>query len=298
MAAGKDTLSAEEETQAARLPVSVVVRIEPVDGGKRLEQPVSYHLTRSSAAEDAEERGGPPGNETAGFAVRHGTLREAWQYGAFSSDEVRAQLRPEFGPLDDEETARAARTRIWTVWYEDRFHYGEDREPAIPVAQFLRAAEAEQDAEKRGGRGNIAGYEASGGMSILEALRTRVVERTGDARRLLEQARPIEAAMWDRVRDFVAREVTHGQRDLPPETTLRGDLGVTGREGARVMAAFFTTFGVNPDGFAVAAHFAPETIGLLGTAAKLMQGGPPPRDITLEDLLSAAMLGAWPSESA
>lgn len=295
--AKKRSLTSKEQGQARRLPAFVVSRFEPADGGTWLQQPVSYHLTKSSAAEDAEQRGGPPGEETAGFRVRDANLLEAWQHGTFSNEEVRARLLPEFGPLNEDETLRAARTRIWTVWCEDRFHFGEDRDPAVPIAHFLSYEEAERDAGKRGGSGELAGYEAGSGMTILEALRTGVLARTGDARRLLEVARPNETAMWTRVRDFVGREITRGNRELAAETTLRGDLGVTGRDGARVMAAFFTEFGVNPDGFAVAAHFAPENIGLLGTAAKLMQGGPPPRDITLEDLLAAAMLGMWPAEA-
>jgi hypothetical protein len=278
--------------------VHAVVRFEPADGGKWLEQPVSYHVTQASAEEDAEERGGPAGEETAGFHVGVATLLEAWQHGAFSLEEVRARLRVEFGPLDEEETVRAARTRIWTVWYEDRFNYGPDRDPAFPVGHFFSAEDAEQDAGKRGGRGEYDGHEASGGVSLLEALRTGVVERTGEARRLLERARPLEQAMWRRVQDFVAREVTRGTSELPQHATLRGDLGITGREGARVMAAFFTEFGVNADEFVVTAHFAPEKIGVLGTISSLMQGGPPSRDISLDDLLTAAMLGQWLAEPA
>ena len=301
------TLSASEEEQAKRISIWQVAQMEPsphLAEWRRtrpmtkpptpiLVRTVSYHLTRASADEDQERRGGPPGDESAGFEVWRATLLEAFERGGFSVEEVHTHLAYELAPLTDEETERAARTRIWTVWYEDRFHVGADRDAPVAVAHFLTREEAEREAESRGGQGELAGYDV-GHATVLESLRSGVLREIGDARRLLQRSRPREREMLTRVRELLAREVGDAAKgEVAVETRLVADLGLSGRNGARVMAAFFSEFGVDPEGFEVTHYFAAELIGLFGKTVKLMQAGRPEIDITVDDLLTAAMLGRW-----
>jgi hypothetical protein len=76
--------------------------------------------------------------------------------------------------LSDEERARAAAVETFVVWYEDRFAFGADRDPAFPVGYFLARADAEAEAQRRGGRsapaaGKFDGYEVTGHGTLLEA---------------------------------------------------------------------------------------------------------------------------------
>jgi hypothetical protein len=52
-------------------------------------------------------------------------------------------------PLLEDECRRAAKVNVWTVYYEDRFHAGPNRE-THPVAICLSAAEAEAEVARRG----------------------------------------------------------------------------------------------------------------------------------------------------
>jgi hypothetical protein len=69
---------------------------------------------------------------------------------------------PQDAPLSTEERELAARTDVYAVWYEDRFGWGADRDPAFVIAIFLTRAEAEADAKARGGRkeAGFDGYDA------------------------------------------------------------------------------------------------------------------------------------------
>ncbi len=52
-------------------------------------------------------------------------------------------------PLSDDEMRRAARTWVWTVYYEDRFHSGSGRE-CYAVAICLSKAEADAELQRQG----------------------------------------------------------------------------------------------------------------------------------------------------
>ena len=281
-----EKLGKKEREQAKAISIWRVVQVEP---GTRATRAVSYHLTEASAKEDQDRRGGPPGDETPGYDVLRADLLDAFEFGAFSAAEVRVQLAHEFGALSLEEEARAARTRVYSVWYEDRFHFGADRDAPIAVAHFFTREEAERDAEARGGAGELAGYEVDAG-TVEEGLRSGSIRRTGIARAMLAKALPRENAMLDRVREFLAREVAGAsKRELTNQTRLVEDLALSGREGARVMAGFFKAFSVEPEGFEVTRCFSADVIGVFGGAGKLR----PQSDITIDDLLTAAMLGRW-----
>jgi len=76
--------------------------------------------------------------------------------------------------LTDEERARAAAVETFIVWYEDRFAFGADRDPAFAVGYFLTRAEADAEAARRGGStdfpaGKFDGYEVTGRGTLLEA---------------------------------------------------------------------------------------------------------------------------------
>ena len=46
--------------------------------------------------------------------------------------------------LTPEQAEKAKLMKVWVVWYEDRFAWGPDREPASPVTAFLTEGEAEE----------------------------------------------------------------------------------------------------------------------------------------------------------
>ena len=46
--------------------------------------------------------------------------------------------------LTTEELKLAQGLSVWIVWYEDRFGFGSDRDPASPVAAFLTEKEANE----------------------------------------------------------------------------------------------------------------------------------------------------------
>lgn len=278
-------LRKKEREQAKQIAIWRVDQVEP---GMQATRTLSYHLTEASAKEDQDRRGGPPGDETPGFSVLRADLLGAFDFGAFSAEEVRGQLLHEFGPLSFEEETRVARTRVYTVWYEDRFHFGAERDAPVAVAHFATREEALRDAEARGGAGELAGYEV--GVGTLDVgLESGAIKRTGIARAILAKALPEEKAMLDRVLAFLAREIASAAtREITLTTRLIGDLGLSGRDGARVMAGFFKELSVDPEGFDVST-FAAEAIGVFGGASKLL----PQRDITVDDLLTAAMLRRW-----
>ncbi len=71
---------------------------------------------------------------------------------------------------------------VWIVWYEDRFHVGDERPPAYMVAFFASKEEAEQYIDRNGERlDSSAGVFA--GMTVEEwtafdVLRLNVIPKT------------------------------------------------------------------------------------------------------------------------
>lgn len=58
-------------------------------------------------------------------------------------------------PLTQAERRIADGLGVWTVWYEDRFGWGPERDPASPLAVFLTAAEADAYIRANGGEHDI-----------------------------------------------------------------------------------------------------------------------------------------------
>lgn len=54
-------------------------------------------------------------------------------------------------PLSAGERERARATPAFVVWYEDRFGFGEDRDPAFPRGVFVSRGDAEAEAARLGG---------------------------------------------------------------------------------------------------------------------------------------------------
>lgn len=72
--------------------------------------------------------------------------------------------------LTPEELNRARDIRVWLVWYEDRFHFGEDRD-SFPVAVCLSEGEANAELARRGRplpASGGDGYEVKGPWSLFD----------------------------------------------------------------------------------------------------------------------------------
>jgi hypothetical protein len=53
--------------------------------------------------------------------------------------------------LSDDERRRAADITVWIVWYEDRFGWGPDRDPASALSAFATENEAKEEVDAKGG---------------------------------------------------------------------------------------------------------------------------------------------------
>lgn len=53
--------------------------------------------------------------------------------------------------LTQKEKEQAYSLTVWLVWYEDRFGWGDDRDPAVPLDAFLTEEEANNYAIAQGG---------------------------------------------------------------------------------------------------------------------------------------------------
>lgn len=208
-------LAPHEEAAAAATTVHAVWYVYVADDDFGEERtwgvPVSVHRERGAATDAAASRSGPPGARIpsggaytvaepcnllafaqTGFAdgaVVRAVLRGAsaallpprvWYGPGYYTEYVRT------APLTRDERRRAQAVRVWTVYYEDRFHLGTARE-AHPVAICLSAAEAEAEVARRGavvdgGDGYLAqgpsplvhegeGVVAVGGDAVREVLR-------------------------------------------------------------------------------------------------------------------------------
>jgi len=53
--------------------------------------------------------------------------------------------------LSQKEKQQANQLMVWLVWYEDRFGWGDDRDPAVPLDAFLSEEEANEYVMAHGG---------------------------------------------------------------------------------------------------------------------------------------------------
>jgi hypothetical protein len=136
--------------------------------------PVAIHLSAAEAKADVARRAGPPiaGGNADGKYVAHGpsNLLAFCQCGfagvdalrALLNDRVPVELAPNVWyapsyydqtlkspPLSDGEYRKASALQVWTVYYEDQFHSGQNRE-SYPVAVCFTEAEAQAEAGRRG----------------------------------------------------------------------------------------------------------------------------------------------------
>jgi hypothetical protein len=178
-------ISAEENAAALRTAVTVVWYVyeqEDRDGNDvTWGIPVSIHMSAAEAREDAAHRTGAPiiAGNAVGRYIAHGpsNLLAFCQCGFAGTDILRAlltqcgpvELKPavwyapsyydqslKSPPLSDDEYRKATTLRVWTVYYEDQFHSGQNRE-SYPVAVCFTEAEARAEAERRGSL--VPGYD-------------------------------------------------------------------------------------------------------------------------------------------
>lgn len=71
---------------------------------------------------------------------------------------------------------RAGTTRVWIVWYEDRFGWGSNREPAAAVAAFLDPEDAQRYVADHGGEHDVAAGKFDG-LFVQEWTLLDAVER-------------------------------------------------------------------------------------------------------------------------
>jgi hypothetical protein len=101
--------------------------------------------------------------------------------------------------------------------------------------------------------------------------------------------------------DFIARELSVPLQRLAPDTTLFGDLGVAGDDGADLMKSFSREFGVDIDAFESGLHFGGEgfsPIAFVHWIRDLLTPGTPEEHagfvpITVGDLVQAARTRRW-----
>lgn len=152
---------------------------------------VSLHAAAAPAQLDCAARAGPPSadiNPGGRYVVEDPcNLLAMHQNGMASAQDVRVVLsggsvqvapRVRHGPvsyrqvlksvpLSDEEFRRARELMVWTIYYEDRYHIGANRE-SYPVAVCLSAEEAQAEVDRRGPVQDRAdGYLSSGPSAMV-----------------------------------------------------------------------------------------------------------------------------------
>jgi hypothetical protein len=111
----------------------------------------------------------------------------------------------------------------------------------------------------------------------------------------------MDAELFDRVADFVARELGVRRERIRPETLVEDELGCTGDDAGDLMEAFAREFGVDLAGFQFDRHFGPENgatpwsllRGLVIWAATGRRGDPSPEPVTVARLAEAVARGRW-----
>jgi acyl carrier protein len=116
----------------------------------------------------------------------------------------------------------------------------------------------------------------------------------------------MDAELFDRVADFVARELGVRRERIRPETLVEDDLGCSGYDAADFIEAFAREFGLDLTGFEFDRHFGPEEAatpwsllrGLAIWAATGRRGDPSPDPVTVARLAKAAARGRWADSGA
>jgi hypothetical protein len=190
-----DALGGDEERAAADSAVHAVWYVyaeeDKFDNTVNWGVPVALHASAAAAQADSAARSGPPSADTNPhgryvvdgpvnlLALAHtgiaalGAVREFLRSGTapleakrwYSPGYYHAYLKAV--PLTHDEARRAHALRVWTVYYEDRFHMGPSRE-TFPVAVCLSAAEAEAEVARRGPvQSGADGYLAEGPAPLV-----------------------------------------------------------------------------------------------------------------------------------
>lgn len=167
----------DEDTRAANTWVHVVwyVYSEEDSWGNDVSWgvPVTMHATREAADADLATRSGPAipdGNDAGRWVCAERANLLAFVLSGFATaEQARALFRDRKSDLDRrvwyapgyyhamfssvpltlDEVERATKLKVWSVYYEDRFHVGANRE-SYPVAVCLTEEDAEAEVKKRG----------------------------------------------------------------------------------------------------------------------------------------------------
>ena len=112
------------------------------------------------------------------------SLLQAFQQGIVDSTRLREILQQAAidypyrmpPPLTVEEKSKAEATKIYYIWYEDKFHFGEDRD-SFPVAICLTKEEAEKEADKLGrySHSKLDGHDIVGPCNLSVEKRLNIV---------------------------------------------------------------------------------------------------------------------------
>jgi acyl carrier protein len=106
----------------------------------------------------------------------------------------------------------------------------------------------------------------------------------------------MESPTFERVAQLIATECGVPRADIRPDADVERDLGVTGDDGADLMAAYAREFGVDMADLELARHFGPEgCLPGFGLYWRLRHGYWPDREpLTVQMLVDAAAAGRWP----
>ena len=97
-----------------------------------------------------------------------------------------------FDSLSELEKKQARQLTVWLVWYEDRFGWGEDRDPAFVLDAFLTEEEANAYAILKGGFIDIESGKFDG----------QFVDKS-----LLSEAAYLEVIPLERIRELIGEAV-------------------------------------------------------------------------------------------
>lgn len=174
-------LTAEERDRAEQVGVYRIDahRDDTLVGPGSFLAAVAVGLTKEEAWNDVQALGDRRRAEWEDFRTSGPwLLAKLHEYEVIDANAVRALLRrvqkgehyERSAPLTPEERERAEKMKVYYIWYEDKFHYGGDRD-SYAVAICLTREEAETEAQRRGGPAEPmgSGYEVLGPLDLLDA---------------------------------------------------------------------------------------------------------------------------------
>lgn len=105
----------------------------------------------------------------------------------------------------------------------------------------------------------------------------------------------MENQVFEKIKQFVYRQRWKYKKELRRETTLEGDLGITGDDAVEFMEAFSEEFDVDVSNLDLRKYFDGEGFGLIDLSRLFRKKDPPKsaKPMTLGDLERAVIAGEW-----